>query len=71
MTHTFFTGMFLLIILIGSITFLALAGLALIYCKESTKSPRFYRIFFGILGVSMFYAFINLCDFIMMNGWPL
>lgn len=71
MTHILFTGFLVLIILIGALLFLALAGTAIIYCLGSNQSPKGRRIFFGILGVVMIYAFICFCVFIAKNGWPL
>ena len=49
-------GILALVILIGSITYLGLAGVAVIYCLGGNDSPRNRRIFFGILGVLMIYA---------------
>lgn len=71
MTHIVFTGLLYLIILIGALLFLALAGTAIIYCLGSNQNPKSCRIFFGILGVVMIYAFIRLCAFLVKNGWPL
>ena len=71
MSQILITGFFVLIIFIGGAFFLALAGVAIIYCLGSNQSPKGRRIFFGILGTSMLYAFICLCMFLVKNGWPL
>lgn len=43
-------GILALVILIGGITYLGIAGAAIIYCLGGNGSPRNRRILFGILG---------------------
>lgn len=64
-------GILALVILIGGITYLGLAGVAVIYCLGGNDSPRNRRIFFGILGVLMIYAFVCMCIHLAKYGWPL
>lgn len=64
-------GILALVILIGGITYLGLAGVAVIYCLGGNDSQRNRRIFFGILGVLMIYAFVCMCIHLVKYGWPL
>lgn len=71
MTPIIATSLLILFVLIGAILFLAMAGMAIIYCLGSNQSPKSQRIILGILGVTMFREFICLCIFLVKNGWPL
>ena len=71
MTQILVMGILALVILIGGITYLGLAGVAVIYCLGGNDSPRNHRIFFGILGVLMIYAFVCMCIHLVKYGWPL
>lgn len=64
-------GILALVILIGGITYLGIAGAAIIYCLGGNESPGHRRIFFGILGVLMIYAFVCMCIHMAKYGWPL
>ena len=59
-------GILAMVILIGGI-----AGVAIIYCLGGNDSQRNRRIFFGILGVLMIYAFVCMCIHLAKYGWPL
>lgn len=64
-------GILALVILIGGITYMGIAGAAIIYCLGGNGSPRNRRIFFGILGALMIYAFVCVCIYLAKYGWPL
>ena len=64
-------GILALVISIGGITYLGIAGAAIIYCLGGNGSPRNRRIFVGILGVLMIYAYVCMCIHLAKYGWPL
>ena len=68
---------FLLIVILlvviggGVISYLALAGLAIIYSMGANESPKGRRIFFGVLVVVMIIAFVCTSIYFHKYGWPL
>lgn len=64
-------GIVVLVALFGSVTYLAAAGTAIIYCLGGNSKHKIRRVFFGILGAFMIYAFICTAAFLVKNGWQL
>lgn len=64
-------GVIGLIVIAGIVLYLAMAGLAIIYSLGASKSQKGRRLFFGILGVAMFYAFAYTCIHLYRYGCPL
>lgn len=71
MTQFLIMATLALVILIGGLTYLAIAGIAIIYSLGANDGPRNRRIFFGILGVLMIYAFVCVCIYLANYGWLL
>ena len=71
MNQTLVIGTVALVILFGGITYLAAAGLSIIYALGADKSSKERRAFFGILGICMFLAFIYVLTYLIRNGWSL
>ena len=54
-------GITTIIVLLGVVFYIGLAGVAIIYSLGANGSPKGRRIFFGILGVAMVCAFAYMC----------
>ncbi len=59
MENVMVIGTTAIIMILGIFLYIALAGVAIIYSMGADKSPKGIRIFYGILGVAMIYAFIR------------
>lgn len=67
MKHILFIALLVMIALIGAITYLMLAGTAIIYSLgANAHKPR--RVFFGILGTAMIYVFICAAVYLIKYG---
>lgn len=64
MENVMVIGMKTVIVVLGVVLYIALAGTAIIYSLGANKSPKGRRIFFGILGVAMIYVFVHMCIYL-------
>ena len=64
MENVMVIGTTTIIVVLGVILYIALAGVAIIYSLGANKSPKGRRIFFGILGVAMIYVFVRMCIYL-------
>ena len=64
MENVMVIGMKTVIVVLGAVLYIALARTAIIYSLGANKSPKGSRIFFGILGVAMFCAFVYMCIYL-------
>lgn len=53
-----------IIVFLGVVFYLGMAGTAIIYSLGANKSPKGRRIFFGILGVALICVFVYMCIYL-------
>lgn len=71
MTKIMSIGIIVLVIIGGAVIYLGAAGTAIIYSLGAIEANKRRRVFFGILGVFMIYAFVCACIYLHKYGVPL
>lgn len=62
-------GIIALVAILGALTYLGVAGTAIMYALGENGSPKKRRLAFGILGMVMVCGFVCAVIYLQKNGW--
>lgn len=62
-------GIIGLVAILGAVTYLGVAGTAIMYALGVNDSPKKRRLAFGILGMVMVCGFVCAVIYLQKNGW--